>query len=232
MAQQQSSWREPNSQLPYYVRIRTARRQGTRTRRRCRRHPRRHGSPRPGPPSHLRRADRRDRQTVGPSVEAQTVHILGIGEFSARCPARSASRASSATDPETSARPAAAPTSRPVDQLRAQAGDAILLATGDSIGGTTPEPRYWEPPDHRVLQPPRRGRRRNRATELDKGADHISSLVKPGCRTERNAGSTLTAPVPRGGVPVPGLQRHPLHDSPHVPFAIQRWATCVWGSWP
>ena len=103
-----------------------------------------------------------------------------------------------------------------VDQLRAQAGDAILLATGDSIGGTAPEAALLG--DRPTIEFFNRlgvdgagiGRR-----ELDKGADHIRSLVKPGCRTEEECRVDPPLPPFRGAAfPFLASNVIPSHDSP------------------
>src|SRR5699024_8319633 len=71
-----------------------------------------------------------------------------------------------------------------VGKLRGQAENSLLLATGDSIGGTSPEAALLK--DRPTVEFFNRlgvdgaavGRR-----ELAKGADHIRSLVRPECDT-------------------------------------------------
>lgn len=161
-----------------------------------------------------------------PSVEAQTVRILGIGEFSGAL-SRPVGFQGELRDGSGNVRPAGGGPhlAATVDKLRAQAGDALLLATGDSIGGTAPEAALLG--DRPTIEFFNRlgvdgagiGRR-----ELDKGADHIRSLVKPGCHTEEECRVDPPLPPFRGAAfPFLASNVIPSHDSaPTFPFAIQR----------
>lgn len=161
-----------------------------------------------------------------PAAEAQTVRILGIGEFSGAL-SRPVGFQGELRDGSGNVRPAGGGPhlAATVDKLRAQAGDALLLATGDSIGGTAPESALLG--DRPTIEFFNRlgvdgagiGRR-----ELDKGAEHISSLVKPGCQTEQECRIDPPLPPFRGAAfPFLASNVIPSHDSaPTFPFAIHR----------
>lgn len=161
-----------------------------------------------------------------PSAEAQTVRILGIGEFSGAL-SRPVGFQGELRDGSGNVRPAGGGPhlAATVDKLRAQAGDALLLATGDSIGGTAPESALLG--DRPTIEFFNRlgvdgagiGRR-----ELDKGADHINALVKPGCRTEQACRVDPPLPPFRGAAfPFLASNVIPSDDSaPTFPFAIHR----------
>ena len=161
-----------------------------------------------------------------PSVEAQTVRILGIGEFSGAL-SRPVGFQGELRDGSGNVRPAGGGPhlAATVAKLRAQSDNALLLATGDSIGGTAPEAALLG--DRPTIEFFNRigvdgagiGRR-----ELDKGADHIRSLVKPGCRSEQECRVDPPLPPFRGAAfPFLASNVVPSHDAaPTFPFAIHR----------
>ena len=161
-----------------------------------------------------------------PSAETETVRILGIGEFSGAL-SRPVGFQGELRDGSGNVRPAGGGPhlATTVEKLRAQAGDALLLATGDSIGGTAPEAALLG--DRPTIEFFNRlgvdgagiGRR-----ELDKGADHIRSLVKPSCHTEQECRVDPPLPPFRGAAfPFIASNVIPSHDSaPTFPFAIHR----------
>lgn len=161
-----------------------------------------------------------------PSAEAQNVRILGIGEFSGAL-SRPVGFQGELRDGSGNVQPAGGGPhlAATVDKLRAQAGDALLLATGDSIGGTTPEAALLG--DRPTIEFFNRlgvdgagiGRR-----ELTAGADHIRSLTKPGCRSEEECRVDPPLPPFRGAAfPFLASNVIPSQDSaPTFPFAIHR----------
>lgn len=161
-----------------------------------------------------------------PSAKAQTVRVLGIGEFSGAL-SRPVGFQGELRDGSGNVRPAGGGPhlAATVEKLRAQAGDALLLATGDSIGGTAPEAALLG--DRPTIEFFNRlgvdgvgiGRR-----ELDKGADHIRSLVTPSCQTEKECRVDPPLPPFRGAAfPFIASNVIPSHDAaPTFPFAIQR----------
>ncbi|MET3860946.1 5'-nucleotidase [Dietzia sp. 2505] len=161
-----------------------------------------------------------------PSEEAQSVRILGIGEFSGAL-TRPVGFQGQLRDGSGNVRPAGggAHLAATVGKLRDQAGDAMLLATGDSIGGTAPEAALLG--DRPTIEFFNRlgvdgagvGRR-----ELEKGADHVRSLVRPGCRTEQDCRVDPPLPPFRGAAfPFLASNVVPSPDAaPTFPFAIHR----------
>ena len=163
---------------------------------------------------------------LGPPVETQSVRILGIGEFSGAL-ARPVGFQGELRDGSGNVRDAGggAHLAATVGKLRAQADDALLLATGDSIGGTTPEAALLG--DRPTIEFFNRlgvdgagvGRR-----ELEKGADHIRSLVRPECRTEQDCRVDPPLP-PFHGAAFPFLVSNAIPSpdgAPTFPFAIHR----------
>lgn len=161
-----------------------------------------------------------------PAVETQTVRILGIGEFSGAL-SRPVGFQGELRDGSGNVRPAGggAHLAATVSKLRAQSHDALLLATGDSIGGTAPEAALLG--DRPTVEFFNRigvdgagvGRR-----ELQKGADHIRDLVKPGCTTEEDCRVDPPLPPFRGAA-FPFLASNVIPSSdaaPTFPFAIHR----------
>lgn len=161
-----------------------------------------------------------------PATETQSVRILGIGEFSGAL-SRPAGFQGELRDASGNVRPAGGGPhlAATVQKLREQSGDALLLATGDSIGGTTPEAALLG--DRPTIEFFNRlgvngagvGRR-----ELEKGADHVRSLVKPPCQTEQDCRVDPPLPPFRGAAfPLLASNVIPSHDSaPTFPFAIHR----------
>lgn len=161
-----------------------------------------------------------------PSTQTQSVRILGIGEFSGAI-SRPVGFQGELRDGSGNVRPAGGGPhlATTVDKLRAQAGDALLLATGDSIGGTAPEAALLG--DRPTIEFFNQigvdgagiGRR-----ELDKGAEHIQSLVKPSCHTEQECRVDPPLPPFRGAAfPFLASNVIPSHDAaPTFPFAIHR----------
>ena len=161
-----------------------------------------------------------------PAVETQTVRILGIGEFSGAL-SRPVGFQGELRDGSGNVRPAGggANLAATVGKLRAQAGDSLLLATGDSIGGTAPEAALLG--DRPTIQFFNQldvsgagvGRR-----ELEKGADHVRALARPGCRTEQDCRVDPPLPPFRGSAfPFLATNVVPSYDSaPTFPFAIHR----------
>ncbi|MGF0225880.1 bifunctional metallophosphatase/5'-nucleotidase [Dietzia natronolimnaea] len=161
-----------------------------------------------------------------PSEETQSVRILGIGEFSGAL-TRPVGFQGQLRDGSGNVRPAGggAHLAATVGKLRDQAGDAMLLATGDSIGGTAPEAALLG--DRPTIEFFNRlgvdgagvGRR-----ELEKGADHVRSLVRPGCRTEQDCRVDPPLPPFRGAAfPFLASNVVPSPDAaPTFPFAIHR----------
>lgn len=160
------------------------------------------------------------------TVETQSVRILGIGEFSGAL-SRPAGFQGQLRDGSGNVRPAGGGPhlATTVAKLRAQADDALLLATGDSIGGTTPEAALLG--DRPTIEFFNRlgvdgagvGRR-----ELEKGADHFRTLVKPGCRTETDCRVDPPLPPFRGAA-FPFLASNVIPSSdaaPTFPFTIHR----------
>ncbi|HMT49468.1 bifunctional UDP-sugar hydrolase/5'-nucleotidase [uncultured Dietzia sp.] len=163
---------------------------------------------------------------LGPAVETRSVRILGIGEFSGAL-ARPVGFQGELRDGSGNIRPAGggAHLAATVSKLRAQSGDALLLATGDSIGGTAPETALLD--DRPTIEYFNSigvdavgvGRR-----ELEKGADHIRGLVRPNCRTERACRVDPPLPPFRGAAfPFLASNAIPSPDAaPTFPFAIHR----------
>lgn len=161
-----------------------------------------------------------------PATETQSVRILGIGEFSGAL-SRPVGFQGELRDGSGNVRPAGGGPhlAATVDKLRAQTEDSLLLATGDSIGGTAPEAALLG--DRPTIEFFNRigvngagvGRR-----ELEKGADHVRSLVKPGCVTEQDCRVDPPLPAFRGAAfPFLATNVIPSHDSaPTFPFAIHR----------
>ncbi|AVZ38380.1 MULTISPECIES: bifunctional UDP-sugar hydrolase/5'-nucleotidase [unclassified Dietzia] len=161
-----------------------------------------------------------------PSVETQSVRILGIGEFSGAL-TRPVGFQGQLRDGSGNVRPAGGGShlAATVGKLRDQSGDAMLLATGDSIGGTSPEAALLG--DRPTVEFFNRlgvngagvGRR-----ELEKGADHIRELVRPACRTEQDCRVDPPLPPFRGAAfPFLASNVIPSPDAaPTFPFAIQR----------
>lgn len=161
-----------------------------------------------------------------PSAETQTVRILGIGEFSGAL-ARPVGFQGELRDASGNVRPAGGGPhlATTVAKLRAQAGDALLLATGDSIGGTAPETALLDDRptieffNHIGVDGAGIGRR-----ELNKGAEHVTSLVKPSCQTEQEC--RVDPPLPpfrEAAFPFVASNVIPSYDSaPTFPFAIHR----------
>lgn len=161
-----------------------------------------------------------------PATETQSVRILGIGEFSGAL-SRPVGFQGELRDASGNVRPAGGGPhlAATVQKLREQSGDALLLATGDSIGGTTPEAALLG--DRPTIEFFNRlgvngagvGRR-----ELEKGADHVRSLVKPPCQTEQDCRVDPPLPPFRGAAfPLLASNVIPSHDSaPTFPFAIHR----------
>lgn len=161
-----------------------------------------------------------------PSVETQSVRILGIGEFSGAL-TRPVGFQGQLRDGSGNVRPAGGGShlAATVSKLRDQSGGAMLLATGDSIGGTSPETALLG--DRPTVEFFNRlgvngagvGRR-----ELEKGADHVRELVRPGCRTEQDCRVDPPLPPFRGAAfPFLASNVIPSPDAaPTFPFAIQR----------
>ena len=161
-----------------------------------------------------------------PTAETQSVRILGIGEFSGAL-TRPVGFQGELRDGSGNVRPAGggAHLAATVSKLRDQAGDALLLATGDSIGGTAPEAALLG--DRPTIEFFNRlgvdgagvGRR-----ELEKGADHIRTLVKPGCHSEQDCRVDPPLPPFRGAA-FPFLASNVIPSpsaAPTFPFAIHR----------
>ena len=160
------------------------------------------------------------------AVETQSVRILGIGEFSGAL-SRPVGFQGELRDGSGNVRPAGggAHLAATLSKLRAQSDDALLLATGDSIGGTAPEAALLG--DRPTIEFFNRlgvdgagvGRR-----ELQKGADHVRNLVKPGCTTEKDCRVDPPLPPFRGAAfPFLASNVIPSPDAaPTFPFAIHR----------
>lgn len=161
-----------------------------------------------------------------PAAQTRSVRILGIGEFSGAL-SRPVGFQGELRDGSGNVRPAGGGPhlASTVEKLRDQAEDSVLLATGDSIGGTAPEAALLG--DRPTIEFFNRigvdgagvGRR-----ELEKGADHMRSLVTPACATE--AACRVDPPLPPfRGAAFPFLASNviPSHDAaPTFPFAIHR----------
>lgn len=161
-----------------------------------------------------------------PAAETQSVRILGIGEFSGAL-SRPVGFQGELRDGSGNVQPAGggAHLAATVGKLRAQSGDALLLATGDSIGGTSPEAALLG--DRPTIEFFNRlgvdgagvGRR-----ELEKGADHLRPLVKPGCHSEQDCRVDPPLPPFRGAA-FPFLASNVIPSptgAPTFPFAIHR----------
>lgn len=166
------------------------------------------------------------RSSWSPAVATETVRILGIGEFSGALD-RPVGFQGELRDGSGNVRPAGggAHLAATIGKLRAQADHSLLLATGDSLGGTAPEAALLD--DRPTVEFFNRlgvgavgiGRR-----ELDKGADHVRHLVTPGCRTEQDCRVDPPLP-PFHGAAFPFLAANavPSPDSaPTFPFSIHR----------
>ena len=177
------------------------------------------------PPQSAARTDETSRPW-SPAAETQSVRILGIGEFSGAL-SRPVGFQGELRDGSGNVRPAGGGPhlASTVDKLRAQAGDAILLATGDSIGGTAPETALLG--DRPTIEFFNRlgvdgagiGSR-----ELEKGADHLRSLVRPECRTDQDCRVDPPLPPFRGAA-FPFLASNVVPSpeaAPAFPFAIHR----------
>lgn len=161
-----------------------------------------------------------------PAAETTTVRILGIGEFSGAL-SRPVGFQGELRDGSGNVRPAGGGPhlAATIGKLRAQAENTLLLATGDSIGGTATEAGLLG--DRPTVEFFNRlgvdgagiGRR-----ELEKGADHVRSLVKPGCLTEEDCRVDPPLPPFRGAAfPFLASNVIPSHDAaPTFPFAIHR----------
>lgn len=156
----------------------------------------------------------------------QNVRILGIGEFAGALE-RPVGFQGELRDGSGNVRPAGggAHLATTVGKLRGQAENSLLLATGDSIGGTSPEAALLE--DRPTVEFFNRlgvdgaavGRR-----ELAKGADHIRSLVRPECDTAPDCRFDPPLP-PFHGAAFPFIASNviPSPDAaPTFPFAIHR----------
>ncbi|WP_238529207.1 bifunctional metallophosphatase/5'-nucleotidase [Dietzia alimentaria] len=161
-----------------------------------------------------------------PPAETKTVRILGIGEFSGAL-ARPVGFQGELRDGSGNVRPAGGGPhlAATIEKLRAQSNDSLLLATGDSIGGTAPETALLG--DRPTIEFFNRlgvsgagiGRR-----ELEKGADHVRSLVRPSCRTEQECRVDPPLPPFRGAAfPFLASNVIPSPDATATfPFAIHR----------
>lgn len=161
-----------------------------------------------------------------PVGKTENVRILGIGEFSGAID-RPVGFQGELRDGSGNVRPAGggAHLAATIDKLRDQAQDSLLLATGDSIGGTTPEAALLG--DRPTIEFFNRlgvdgaavGRR-----ELEKGPDHIRSLVRPNCKTDQEC--RLDPPLPPfHGAAFPFLASNVIPSpsaAPTFPFAIHR----------
>ena len=159
-------------------------------------------------------------------AETQSVRVLGIGEFSGAL-SRPAGFQGELRDGSGNVQPAGGGPhlASTVAKLRAQAGSALLLATGDSIGGTAPETALLD--DRPTIEYFNRlgvdgagvGPR-----ELEKGAEHVRSLVRPECRTEQDCRVDPPLPPFRGAAfPFLASNVVPSQDAaPTFPFAIHR----------
>ncbi|UVE94331.1 bifunctional UDP-sugar hydrolase/5'-nucleotidase [Dietzia sp. B32] len=161
-----------------------------------------------------------------PAAETRSVRILGIGEFSGAL-SRPVGFQGELRDGSGNVRPAGGGPhlAATVEKLRAQAEDSLLLATGDSIGGTAPEAALLG--DRPTIEFFNRigvdgagvGRR-----ELEKGADHVRSLVAPGCVTEQDCRVDPPLPPFRGAA-FPFLASNVIpspESAPTFPFSIHR----------
>ena len=161
-----------------------------------------------------------------PAAETRSVRILGIGEFSGAL-SRPVGFQGELRDGSGNVRPAGGGPhlAATIDKLRAQAENTILLATGDSIGGTAPEAALLG--DRPTIEFFNRlgvdgagvGRR-----ELEKGAEHVRSLVKPGCVTEEDCRVDPPLPPFRGAAfPFLASNVIPSYEAaPTFPFTIHR----------
>lgn len=161
-----------------------------------------------------------------PAAETTSVRVLGIGEFSGAL-SRPVGFQGELRDGSGNVRPAGGGPhlAATVEKLRAQSGDALLLATGDSIGGTAPEAALLG--DRPTIEFFNRlgvngagiGRR-----ELEKGAEHVRSLVRPSCTTEQECRVDPPLPPFRGAAfPFLASNVIPSPDAaPTFPFAIHR----------
>lgn len=161
-----------------------------------------------------------------PAAETETVRILGIGEFSGALD-RPVGFQGELRDGSGNVRPAGggAHLAATIGKLRDQADNSLLLATGDAIGGTTPEAALLD--DRPTVQFFNRlgvdgvgvGKR-----ELEKGGTHLRSLVTPGCRTDEDCRTDPPLP-PFHGAAFPFLATNavPSPDAaPTFPFSIHR----------
>lgn len=166
------------------------------------------------------------RSSWSPAVATETVRILGIGEFSGALD-RQAGFQGELRDGSGNVRPAGggAHLAATVGKLRAQAGHSLLLATGDALGGTSPEAALLD--DRPTVEFLNRlgvaavgvGRR-----EMDKGADHLRHLVTPGCHSEEECRVDPPLP-PFHGAAFPFLASNadPSPGSaPTFPYSIHR----------
>ncbi|MFS4488682.1 bifunctional metallophosphatase/5'-nucleotidase [Dietzia kunjamensis] len=172
------------------------------------------------------RADAQTSSPWSPAAETRSVRILGIGEFSGAL-SRPVGFQGELRDGSGNVRPAGGGPhlAATVGKLRDQAEDSLLFATGDSIGGTAPEAALLG--DRATIEYFNRlgvdgagvGRR-----ELEKGADHVRSLLTPGCVTERDCRVDPPLPPFRGAAfPFLASNAIPSPDSARTfPFAIHR----------
>lgn len=161
-----------------------------------------------------------------PSGQTQNVRILGIGEFSGALD-RPVGFQGELRDSSGNVRPAGggAHLASTLSKLRDQADSSLLLATGDSIGGTAPEAALLG--DRPTIEFFNRlgvdgaavGRR-----ELEKGADHVRSLVRPECQSDQDCRVDPPLP-PFHGAAFPFLASNVIPSpsaAPTFPFAIHR----------
>lgn len=161
-----------------------------------------------------------------PADETQNVRILGIGEFSGALDRpvgfQGELRDGSGNVRDAGGGPHLAAT---IGKLRDQADETLLLATGDSIGGTSPEAALLD--DRPTIEFFNRlgvdgaavGRR-----ELAKGSDHLRSLVRPECRDRDDCRFDPPLP-PFHGAAFPFLASNVIPSpgaAPTFPFAIHR----------
>lgn len=161
-----------------------------------------------------------------PTGETQNVRILGIGEFSGALERpvgfQGELRDGSGNVRDAGGGPHLAAT---IGKLRDQAEETLLLATGDSIGGTAPEAALLG--DRPTIEFFNRlgvdgaavGRR-----ELAKGADHLRSLVRPECHDQTDCRFDPPLP-PFHGAAFPFLASNVIPSpgaAPTFPFAIHR----------
>ena len=161
-----------------------------------------------------------------PSDSTRSVRILGLGEFSGAL-SRPVGFQGQLRDGSGNVRPAGGGPhlAATIDKLRAQADDTLLLATGDSIGGTDPEAALLgDRPTIQFFNQLGVGAAAIGRRELAKGADHARALVRPECRTEQDCRVDPPLPPFRGAAfPLLASNVIPSYDSaPTFPFAIHR----------